>query len=120
MKFCAATPDQAENIRAGFAVQAAGGLVGQHDGRFGNESAGDGHTLLLAAGELVRHTVQFAVQSQHIHNIVHKTRICRIAVQFHRQHNIFVYIQNGNEVIILKDKADIAAAKNRKLLVIHL
>ena len=35
-------------------VEVAGRLVGEEDGRIGDQRAGDGHALLLAAGELRR------------------------------------------------------------------
>ena len=43
----------------GARVEVAGRLVGQEDGRVGDERAGDGDALLLAAGEL-RGVVAFA------------------------------------------------------------
>ena len=42
-----------QHILAGFAVQVAGGLVSQKNGGLGGQGPGDGHPLLLAAGELV-------------------------------------------------------------------
>ena len=53
---------EAQHILACFAVQVAGGLVGQKDGRLGGQRPGDGHTLLLAAGELARQIPQLLLQ----------------------------------------------------------
>jgi hypothetical protein len=45
-------PQQLEHVGAGPGVEVAGRLVGEDDGRFGDEGTGDGDALLLAAGEL--------------------------------------------------------------------
>jgi hypothetical protein len=47
-------PEQVEDLRAGAAVECAGRLVGEDEGRVVDESAGDRHALLLAAGKLAR------------------------------------------------------------------
>lgn len=44
---------------AGCAVEVAGGFVGQEEGGFVDERAGDGDALLLAAGEVCRVGIQF-------------------------------------------------------------
>ena len=41
-----------EDLGAGRRVEVAGGLVGEHDVRLGDERSGDRDALLLAAGEL--------------------------------------------------------------------
>ena len=52
--------EHVDNLLAGAAVQVAGGFVGEEDGGFLDEGAGDADALLLAAGEfggLVAHPV---------------------------------------------------------------
>jgi hypothetical protein len=44
-------------------VEVAGGFVGEQHGRVIDDRPGDGHALLLTAGELVRHTPAFALQA---------------------------------------------------------
>jgi hypothetical protein len=46
--------EQAHDLLAGLGVQLPGGLVGQQQPGARRESTGDGHALLLAAGELAR------------------------------------------------------------------
>src|SRR5690606_21983196 len=46
--------EQLEDLLAGLGVEVAGGLIGEQQGGFGDEGAGDGHALLLTAGERVR------------------------------------------------------------------
>ena len=53
-------------------------------------------------------------------NIVQKLLIHRVPVQLHRQDNVLIHIQDGNKVIVLEDKADVAAAKDGELFVVHL
>ena len=43
---------QPQHVLARLRVEVAGRLVGEDDGRFGDQGAGDGDALLLAAGEL--------------------------------------------------------------------
>ena len=43
---------RSQHLVAGARVEVAGGLVGEEHGGPGDERAGDGHALLLAAGEL--------------------------------------------------------------------
>ena len=42
-----------------------------------------------------------------------------IAIQFYGQNNVFIYIENGNKVIVLENKTDIASAENRKLFIVQ-
>jgi len=96
------------------------GLVGQHNSRFGDQGPGDSHTLLLSARKIVRHIFQFIFQSQQVNDLVQKLLIHRVPVQLHRQDDVLIHIQDGNKVIVLEDKADVAAAKDGKLFVVHL
>ena len=108
-----------QHLGAGLAVKVAGRLIGQHDSRFGNQGAGNRHTLLLAAGKIVRHIFQFIFQPQQVNNLVQKLLIHRVPVQFHRQDNVLIHIQDRNKIVVLEDKADVAAAEDGKLLGVH-
>ena len=44
---------QRHDFRAGLGIEVARRLVGQQDGRFVDQRAGDGHALALAAGEFI-------------------------------------------------------------------
>ena len=54
---------QLHDVHRHFGVDVAGGLV--RDNEFGavGQRAGNGHTLLLAAGELIRQAVHFVLQT---------------------------------------------------------
>ena len=64
--------DKPQHLSAGLAVKIAGRFVRQHDSRFGNQGAGDSHTLLLSAGKIVRHVFQFIFQPQQMNDLVQK------------------------------------------------
>ena len=100
-------------------VQCAGGLVGHDDGRLGGDGPRNGHPLLLAAGHLHRPVLD-AVRQPHpgqglqghvpavvgIHPLVDQG-------QFH----IFQHRQALDQVVLLKDKADLLVADVGQLLV---
>ena len=62
---------QAQHILAGSAVQVSGGFVGQKNGWLGRQSPGDGHALLLAAGELARQVPELFLQAQGGDDLLH-------------------------------------------------
>ena len=75
---------------------------------FEYQSAGDGYTLLLAAGEIAGHIVQFILQPQHPHHFFHKLLVYLVSVQLHRQHNVFIDIQHRHQIVVLEDEADLS------------
>ena len=119
-ELCTGALDKPQHLGAGLAVKVAGRLVGQHNSRFGNQGAGDSHTLLLSAGKIVRHIFQFIFQPQQVNDLVQKLLIHRVPVQLHRQDNVLIHIQDRNKVIVLEDKADVAAAEDGKLFIVLL
>src|SRR5699024_9902940 len=80
VKFCTGSLNKPKNVCTGLAVKVSGGFIGKNNCWFGNQGAGNRYTLLLAAGKVVRHIFQLVIQSEHIHNIVHKSLVCRISV----------------------------------------
>ena len=103
-ELCTGALDKPQHLGAGLAVKVAGRLVGQHNSRFGNQGAGDSHTLLLSAGKIVRHVFQFIFQPQQMNDLVQKLLIHRVPVQLHRQDDVLIHIQDRNKVIVLEDK----------------
>ena len=57
---------QLHDLVAGLRVEVAGRLVGQDDVRVVDQDAGDGHALLLAAGELHRPVVEPVAQADQL------------------------------------------------------
>ena len=48
-----------------------------------------------------------------MNDLPNKLRIGFRSVNLNRVHNIFVHIEDGEQIVILKDKADIPAAEDR-------
>ena len=105
--------EQAQHVLAGLAVQVAGGLVGQDDGRLGNQRPRDGHPLLPAAGKLVGEGVQPVLQAQQLHNLAKEGLVGAGTGEAQREQDVFPDGQGGDEVKVLVDKADLAAAEHR-------
>ena len=58
--------NQFQHLLAGAGIEVAGGFVGQDHERIVDQRAGDGHALLLAAGELVGPVVQAVAQPDRV------------------------------------------------------
>ena len=79
-----------------------------------------GKKYMLSAGKIIRHIFQFIFQPQQVNDFVQKLLIHRVPVQFHRQDDVLIHIQNGNKVIVLEDKTDVAAAEDGELFIVLL
>ncbi len=93
-------------------VERRGGLIEQDNLRRGGQGAGDGHPLLLAAGELRRHLLRFFFQS----DLTQQRQRPRLSRAFfpamnalQRQSDVLLRRQVGIKVELLEDKADAAA-----------
>ncbi len=53
---------------------------------------------------------------EHFHNAVNEFFVGLAAVQLYRQDNVFIHVQHWHKVVVLENKADLPAAKNRKLV----
>ena len=63
-------PEQGQNFLPGFGIQRAGGLVGQQDGRAGDQRPCDGDPLLLPARKLVGLVGFPLLQAHHFQNLL--------------------------------------------------
>ncbi len=71
----------AEHVEDGvgvLGVEVAGGLVGEDDGGAGDEGAGDGDALLLAAGELVGAVIEAAADAEQAGEVVEEGVVERL------------------------------------------
>jgi hypothetical protein len=64
-EFAVQLVQQVQHLGGGHAVEVAGGFVGDDQRRVGHQCAGNGHALLLAAGELVGVVVHAVGQADH-------------------------------------------------------
>src|SRR5579859_1686962 len=97
-----------DNLFVSF-VEIARGLVGQDDFRLIDKRAGDGYSLLLAAGKLrgkVRHTLTHADAAQGFFRLL----LVGHAVEILGEHHVFKRVEIGDEVKLLEDEADFFGA----------
>jgi hypothetical protein len=101
----------AHHLFARAAVQRAGGLVGQDDAAAVHQRAGDGHPLLLAAGELARHMLGAVAQAQALQQGLRAAVAVRgRQAGVDRRHlHIALGRQVGQQVIALEDEAEVLA-----------
>src|SRR6266850_1044616 len=91
-------------------IQAAGGLVGEHDLRVVNQSARDAHSLLLSAGE-VRGQMPGTISQADAVEGSQGFGLVSHAMEVLRQHYVFERSQVGDEMKLLEDKTDLLGAK---------
>src|SRR5258706_5139625 len=104
--------EESEDGLAGFAVEGAGGFVGQENKRIIHQSAGDADALLLAAGELHGAMIEALGEADAFGHFA------GAALALGRgnskiEHGDFEIFQHGellDEVEVLEDEADAAAA----------
>ena len=104
--------EQGEHLAAGLAVEVAGGLVGQQQRRAHDHSAGDGHPLTLAAGQLGRAMAQALTEAEAFGQLAAATAALGgvDAGQEHRQLDVFQHVQPRDQVVGLEHETDMAAA----------
>ncbi len=97
-------------------VEVGGRLVGQDQGRFGGQGAGDGHTLLLAAAHLIGAVIGAIGKINRIEQF-HDTIVAlfgSMSIQQERHFNVFVGTQGGDQRKKLENKADVAFGAYRR------
>ena len=102
---------QPQHVLAGLRVEVAGRLVGEDDGRFGDQRAGDGDPLLLAAGELggpVRATV---LEADRADQLLEPLRVGLAAGDREWQHEVLLGGEHWQQVEELEDEAELVAAQ---------
>ena len=95
-----------------FRIERRGGLIEKNNLRRRGEGAGNGHALLLAAGELGRHLAGFILQPdllQQRQRAFARGGFFPAVHALQRQGDIFLRRQMGIEVELLENKAHAAA-----------
>ena len=108
---------QAQQLVRRARIERAGRLVGKHELRLRDERAGDGHALLLAAGELIRELLQ-QLGNAKLPGDGRKARghlRIRLAGEHERQENVILHGERIEQVELLKHEAQLRAAKRRDL-----
>ena len=100
-------------------VEGPGGLVGEDDLGAADESAGDGDSLLLAAGELSGAVGETVADAQGCDDGVLPVRVGGTVGQAGGQEDVLLRGEGGQEVEGLEDEAELVAAHGGQLLVVH-
>ena len=109
-----------EHLVAGLRVEVAGRLVGEEDGRLGDERARDGDALLLAAGELRRAVRRAVGEADALDDGVVPGAVDLAAGELERQEDVLLCRQRRQQVEGLEDEADVRATQLGQLRVVHL
>ncbi len=96
-------------------VEISGGLVGENDLRLIDQRARNGHSLLLAAGEL-RGEMRQAVAESHTLQRFLGLLFVRDAMEILRKHHIFKSREIRHEMKLLEDEADLFRAVTHQLV----
>ena len=112
---------EAQHLPAGVGVQGAGGLVGQDDRGVSRQGPGDGHPLLLAAGQLGGEILLLGRQP---HPLQGPDRPLPPLAGGHPgvqqgQLHVLQHVELGNQVVLLEDEAQHLVADLRLLVVVH-
>ena len=105
--------EQFEDAGGGFAVEVAGRLVGDEERRIGDDGAGDGDALFLAAGKFGRrvvHAVAETDQRQRGSPPGRGVPFSTCGESSKRQLHVFESGENRHEVIELEDVTDVFGA----------
>ena len=103
------------------AVEIAGRLVGEQHVGVGDDRAGDGDALLLAAGKLGRRMVPPVLEADLVerrHRRLAPLRLVLAAIE-QGQLDILERVGAGEQVEALEDEAEIAAAEQRALVAVE-
>ena len=103
-------------------VEVAGGLVGEQERRLGHQGAGDGHALLLAAGELGRRVVLAAGEADRGQGLAGARGGAPRRAPAVDQRQLDVLERRGarQQVEPLEHEADVVAAQQRELVAVEL
>ena len=106
---------QLQDLLAGFVVKRARGLVAQKQLGILGQCAGDGHALLLAARKLRRKVGEAFTQADLAKRLF---GIERIGADLRREFDVLKRRQVRDQIVELKDKADIGATVFHKLCLV--
>ena len=114
--------EHGEHLPARVGVQGAGGLVGQDHRRISRQSPGDGHPLLLAAGELGGLVAQLVAQAHHLQR--HLGPLVALGPGHSRIHEGDLHVlherQLWQQIVLLENKTQHPVADGRQLIFVHL
>src|SRR5208337_429961 len=107
--------EQIENQLSVHRVEVAGGLVGHDNRRRDHKSPRQRHTLLLAAGELHGIVIHALPEADLMQQTSRLRKAAAFHIQFVRQQHIFESSERLDELVGLKDEADLAPSHRGQL-----
>ena len=113
--------EEGQHLPAGTGVQSAGGLVGQDHGGVAGQGPGDGHTLLLTAGELAGQVLALFGQPNPLQGAdgpLMPLLGAHTGVEKGQLH-ILLDVELGNQIVLLEDEAQHLIADLGLLVVVH-
>ena len=100
--------EQIQNLAGGVGIQRGGGLVAEQHLRIHRQRTGDGHALLLTAGELAGIGLHAVAQAHEVEQLLRA--LLRVAPghmgDLHRIAHVADGVALGHQVEVLKDHAD--------------
>jgi hypothetical protein len=104
------------HCRSGVPIQIAGGLIGKYEGGALDEGAGDGHALALAAGQFRGPVIKPPGQPNPSEKLPGPNLVLGTVVRSNqsRDQNVFQYRALRQEVVVLKNEADMTVAEIRQ------
>ena len=101
--------EQVQDFGSRVAVEVAGRLVGQDQRGLVDQRAGDGHALLLAAGEFGRLVVQPVAQAEPLEGGAGPRRRVRAGEPWYKQRHLDVLDHRGTrqQVVRLEDETEV-------------
>lgn len=113
---------QIGNFVPGLAIEVAGGLIGEQEGRPPVEGPGQRYPLLFAAGELRRQVVQAFAKPQLLKQRAGIALALTVAgaAQQRRQLDVLQGVERWDQHKGLKNKANVLRPQRRPRLFIHL
>ncbi len=107
----------ADHRQRAHAVERRSGLIGEDHRRTVDQAAGDGHALLLAAGELRGHGLGAVLHVERGEQF--QRTLARFAVGFASEHgqqrDVVGDVEEGNEIRRLEHEADLVAAQGAQV-----
>src|SRR5260370_6535157 len=113
--------DQLHDFIGGLAVQVAGGLVAEEKGWVGDDGEGNGDALFMSAGELARvvvHAIREADDAKRGFDMLAAMGFRELGEQ-KRELDVLESGEDRNEVVHLKDEADVTGAPLGELVAGH-
>ncbi len=107
------------DLRADLRVQGASRLIGQDDARFSDQGPGDGYSLLLSAGELIRLVTAPVPQADLVQDSLHASLdllVCQTSI-YQRNTDVFLGSQARQQIEGLKHEADAGVPNDGQLVV---